>query len=316
MKTEHINELLRTPNAVSVDDLSGLHQLVESYPWCQSFQVLYAKALKENDDPRYSQQLKKTAVYSTDRKVLYRLLIQEGVQQSIATFGKLTEADLEEEHAPEETAPTEQAVPSPVAETTTTAPEVSSVDEPQPEPETDEEYLLDPHNLEQEVLKEVAARAYALEFESTKLVPEEKTKQPEPIALESTEPPVEEKPKKPAAPISFVDFISGKVAGVADNLPASEEKSEDEERLIDRFILNEPKIERRQSDFFSPVNMGKMSLIDSDELVTETLAEIYAKQGDTAKAKRAYQQLTLKYPEKSIYFASLIKKLEQSKSKK
>lgn len=312
MRTEHINELLRTPTAVTSDDLSGLNQLVNSYPWCQSFQVLYAKALKEDDDPRYNHQLKKTAVYATDRKVLYRLLMQEGVQQSIASFEKLTEEDLDEEVATEKTTQTEQTEVSPATEPT--APEISPDDEASQEPEaTEEETLLDPHNLEQEVLKEVAARAYAIEFESVKPSPEEKTVQPEPLESEIKETPTEEKPLKSAAPMSFLDFITRKPADAVVSSPAEPVENE---RLIDRFILNEPKIERRQSDFFSPVNMGKMSLVDSDELVTETLAEIYAKQGDTAKAKRAYQQLTLKYPEKSIYFASLIKKLEQSKSKK
>lgn len=330
MKTEHINKLLHHPASVSGSDVSGLHQLVESYPWCQSFQVLYTKALKESDDPRYNHQLKKTAVYATDRKILYRLLMQEGVQQSIATFNKLTEEDTAASEEAEQIgdadipevksndAGEDKSINDDItAEPKTASSEPDLTEKSDSASEANEEELLDAHNLEQEVLKEVAARAYALQFESQADSSEEKTEQHEAPELPNVEPSPEQEPEHGDAPMSFVDFITGKKA-VSEKTQtiAPPEKGKDEEQLIDRFISNEPKIERRQSDFFSPVNMGKMSLVDSDELVTETLAEIYAKQGDTAKAKRAYQQLTLKYPEKSIYFASLIKKLEQSKSKK
>jgi pentatricopeptide repeat protein len=56
--------------------------------------------------------------------------------------------------------------------------------------------------------------------------------------------------------------------------------------------------------------MARKSIEHSDEIVTETLAKVYAKQGNIAKAKRIYGQLILKNPEKKTYFASLIKQLE------
>lgn len=43
---------------------------------------------------------------------------------------------------------------------------------------------------------------------------------------------------------------------------------------------------------------------------TETLAQIYAEQGYFAEAKKIYSRLSLRYPEKSAYFASLIGKLQ------
>jgi|GEM_PF-559872 hypothetical protein len=92
--------------------------------------------------------------------------------------------------------------------------------------------------------------------------------------------------------------------------PHQEEKKNKESELIERFIKEEPKISKPKKEFYNPVNMARQSVVEDPEFVTETLASIYASQGNTAKAILAYQTLSLKYPEKKLYFASLIEKLE------
>jgi len=85
--------------------------------------------------------------------------------------------------------------------------------------------------------------------------------------------------------------------------------------LIEQFIQDEPRIKVKKSGFFNPVNMAKKSVQESDEFVTETLARIYAKQGNHHKAIRAYQKLSLKFPEKTAYFAALIEELKRTPNK-
>jgi predicted Zn-dependent protease len=81
--------------------------------------------------------------------------------------------------------------------------------------------------------------------------------------------------------------------------------------LIDRFIQQETPPPTRKATFFTPQQAARKSLDDSAGMVTETLARIYAKQGNLQKAIDAYRKLALKYPEKSAYFAALSRSLEE-----
>ncbi|MBL7924190.1 MAG: hypothetical protein JNL88_08330 [Bacteroidia bacterium] len=81
--------------------------------------------------------------------------------------------------------------------------------------------------------------------------------------------------------------------------------------LIDKFIRQEPRITPAKSTFYSPVNMAKRSIQEPEDLITETLASIYAQQGNFQKALQFYEKLSLKFPEKSRYFAALIEDLKK-----
>ena len=83
------------------------------------------------------------------------------------------------------------------------------------------------------------------------------------------------------------------------------------EQLIERFISEEPRITPSKSTFYSPVNMARKSVMETEDLVTETLAGIFARQGNFLKAIQYYEILSLKFPEKSRYFAGLIQELNK-----
>jgi hypothetical protein len=57
--------------------------------------------------------------------------------------------------------------------------------------------------------------------------------------------------------------------------------------------------------------MAKKSIEDHNEIVSETLARVYADQGNVQKAIQVYEKLSLLYPEKNTYFAALVEKLIQ-----
>ena len=87
-----------------------------------------------------------------------------------------------------------------------------------------------------------------------------------------------------------------------------------EKTIIEKFIKEEPRITPSRSTFYSPVNRAKESIVDHDDVVSETLARIHAQQGNYEKAISVYGKLSLLHPEKSAYFAALIMELKQKQN--
>ena len=78
--------------------------------------------------------------------------------------------------------------------------------------------------------------------------------------------------------------------------------------LIDKFIQNNPKIKplEKGKSFAVPVDKNKQDAA----LMTETLAKVYLEQKKYKNALQAYRILSLKYPEKSGFFADQIKRIQ------
>jgi hypothetical protein len=82
--------------------------------------------------------------------------------------------------------------------------------------------------------------------------------------------------------------------------------------LIDKFIIANPRIEpNKDKTNVSTEDIFKPFVEESAGLVTETLAKIYVSQGYYSKAIDIYEKLSLKFPEKSSYFASQIEKVKE-----
>lgn len=81
-------------------------------------------------------------------------------------------------------------------------------------------------------------------------------------------------------------------------------------QLIEKFTKDAPKIIYTPENHDAEANYGEDSLVEDPNIVSETLANIYASQGCTAKAIQMFEILKLHFPEKSCYFADRIEKLK------
>ncbi len=89
-----------------------------------------------------------------------------------------------------------------------------------------------------------------------------------------------------------------------------EKRDSDNQKLIEQFIKGDPGPIRADSGTSIRGDVSRASIREHDGLITDTLARIYVKQGLYAKAIYSYEKLSLKYPEKSAYFAAQIEKIK------
>jgi len=83
--------------------------------------------------------------------------------------------------------------------------------------------------------------------------------------------------------------------------------------LIDKFIQSNPRIEPSREKSDVPVeDLSQPFTEEKGGFVTETLARIYINQGYYSKATEIYEKLSLKFPEKSDYFASQIERIKEN----
>ena len=95
---------------------------------------------------------------------------------------------------------------------------------------------------------------------------------------------------------------------IAPSLPVKSGKGV---RLIDKFLEAQPKMPQiKEKESSSTLDAKSTQEDENEDSVTETLASIYARQGYYKKAVQIFEKLSLKYPEKSTYFAAQIEKIK------
>jgi len=85
--------------------------------------------------------------------------------------------------------------------------------------------------------------------------------------------------------------------------------------LIDQFLKSNPRIKPPQQSQEEHEDISLKYTEHPEDLVTEPMAKIYLSQGLADKAISIYEKLSLKYPEKSSYFAGQIQEIKQQLNK-
>ena len=298
MNVQDFTYLLQNPDKVVTPiQTKQLEDVLEEYPYFQAARALQLKGLRNLNSFKYNNALKKTAAYSTDRDVLFDFITSKDfLQNSIAnSISGKTNLNEKQESDIEELVEVKKAIP--IIE--------KSEDKPLPQDVEDADQILDPKlfkSKDPKVDKAIKAEKEKAkkELEIGKPLPftkQEKHSFSEWLQLASLKTIERDHEKLNANDSSEedIDFTLEKDV-------LKKKKFE----LIDKFIENNPKIVPTKKST-SKVDMTASIKLDKDELMTETLAKVYLEQKKYKKAIQAYKILSLKYPEKSGFFADRIK---------
>ncbi|WP_127018572.1 hypothetical protein [Flagellimonas beolgyonensis] len=296
--SDFIHILQNSNTILSPKQTRELEDIIEEYPYFQAARALHLKGLKNLDSYKYNNALKVTAAHTTDRDVLFDYITsQEFVQNNIADAIAGRGSKLEEQNAV-----SEAVEPNPNAESM-----LAVSDEPAlPQNLKDAEQILNPELFESKSSEEKPEPHIQKEQPSE---PETDLKLGKPI-------PFTKKEKH-----SFTEWLQ--LTSTTDEPEAEESEEnvmEELERkkkfeLLDRFIENNPKIVPKETPNLK-LDIKDSTKFDKNELMTETLAKVYLEQKKYKKAIQAFKILSLKYPEKSGFFADQIqavKKLQKEK---
>ncbi|MDP3311846.1 hypothetical protein [Lutibacter sp.] len=114
---------------------------------------------------------------------------------------------------------------------------------------------------------------------------------------------------KQSEPHTFNEWMQLSLQKPIDRTLKKEEIVNNKFRLIDQFIETNPKIKPVDKTVVN-IDLLMGEPVNNDNLMTETLAKVYLEQKKYDNAIQAYHILSLKYPEKSGFFADRIKAIK------
>ncbi len=290
MNTKNFTYLLANPQNISAEGQNNLANILEKYPYFQTARALQLKGLKNNNSFLYNDALKLTAVYTTDRNILFEYITSE-----VFTQNEISEIIQQHDESVTEI----KVISENVSE------QLNIELEKQIKTELKKaEAILNPKLFERKI-------------ESVEKIIEEETASHEKLKVDQPLDFTKEDSH------SFSEWL--KLTAATPIIRTVKKKATSEKQqnfdLIDKFIQDKPKLTPKENPTKSPLikqenkNLASQYTQTPDALMTETLAKVYLQQKNFKKALQAYHILILKYPEKSGFFADqirAIKKLESS----
>ena len=315
MQAKEFINYIKNPNSLEKNSVKDLQKLVNDFPYFQSAHLLLSLASKKWDASVYQKSLKKTAIVVTNRSHLFNLIQQFEISNTVIEDFDHQKLVVEEVLEPIDSTKelnilkaTELLIENSDSEITET--EFQQKTKPNAE-----------EVLENEIAKQVVGaivEKQMLNLSDTQLVFNQ-NKEPENFTDWLR---LIQKSNKQLSAENILDINTDNNTDIKTRLEKGKIITQESAlnkklknlALIDKIIENSPgqiKIKDDQK-FYSPEHNAKESLLENEHLVSETLAKIYALQGSVNKAVRAYEILSLKFPQKSAYFASLIQKLKNN----
>ncbi|MFA9211257.1 MAG: hypothetical protein ACEQR5_05485 [Moraxellaceae bacterium] len=322
MNLDQITAYIEDPSLLDATTLPVLKELADKHPFSSIYSLLYLNAVARFNSISLDAALNDHAYQLNDRKKLYQFIRTDF--EAIADIISTDKTDKVTEHVSASTTIdiTDQSIEL-IPELKATTVEIESIDESVAEsvPEisennsevtiitSDESEIIEEQipteesTFERETSAHSLEQAYVLsdnEFEEITKV-EEKSDVVEKINISE---------KRSFTAWLTIQKSENTTPEIAQELVEEKQKPAKKD-IIDRFIAQQPSISRTKQEFFSPSRKAKESLSEDALPVSETLAKIYAAQGNFPKAIHVYHQLSLNFPEKKSLFAVQIEELKK-----
>ncbi len=304
-KTDFIHTL-QNPQVITHQQTEAVKSIIDKFPYFQSARAIYLKGLKDQSSIEYNQELKITAAHTTDRSILFDFITSEAfIQNKISQFIKQNTAHLKGLDVSIEDISVEKSV---------------TIDDALKQQIKDTDGVLDPALFQPKEARPKKVSTFILdESEIIENVTEEtKTQEASADDILNLGKPLQFDKRESH---SFNEWLKLTRFKPIDRKQEKEEalieiktsealEKEKKFELIDKFISENPKISPKKP-LTQKGNLAKAQMIQPESLMTETLARIYVEQKNYKKAIQSYKILSLKYPEKSSFFANQIKAVEQ-----
>lgn len=335
MEQSRIQDWVKDSKTMDKNSHRELKYLVEKYPFFEVAHLLLLKKLNDSQSIRFKEELRNSSLYISDRRQLYLLLNDRlklvPFEKTVSVEkAKDAETNLETESINQQDFAADTIVEEPVIEELfELSAEISIVENEEKDILTDTDHLTNDEILE---LNEPGIDLIEVESKPEEEKAKEKSDSDLLVAatevyhigyggnfytLKENEEQEEEKLKDKNH--TFTDWMevvdkSEETSKSEPEKPAKPKKKNLD--LIDNFIQNEPSIQRNIKVADKQEDISVDSVRENDSFMSETLASIYVKQRLFDKAIAVYRKLELKNPEKNVYFASQIKKIEKLKNSK
>ncbi len=312
-------KILSDPNLVTEDTLSMLKEVIDEYPFFQAGRMLLLKNMHKLDHIRYNSELKHSAVYIPDRTKLFFLLNEIGNEpeeitvnnipvsqkvEPVLTTIKDEEIVKDEEDVVEVEKTEQQEEIQPKKEITFTDNYLNASDDYIDESGSFfnlsfSKGVQDVDKKEEDIEDIVLPAADLLDYESTTSAVYKLPDLDEVSQVDTNE------------SRSFSDWLHIMRYSNTSQQEEGEQKKTGMD-LIDSFLSKDPKIIPNTSKKHKNVDLSEDKDEGNDDILSETLAAIYIKQGHKSKAISIFEKLRLKYPEKNVYFARRISELTEN----
>ncbi|MBN2486371.1 MAG: hypothetical protein JXB34_10400 [Bacteroidales bacterium] len=300
MNVQEITHFIDNLSELNSETAIDLTLLADQYPYFQAAQLLRIKNLYMLSPAMATPALNFTAAYVTDRRILYYLLhpIEE---KPVIAKPRSHEKEVKD------------TIRENISDTLQYQKELAKADT------TDEIEFTASIDLRKEYGQGIELDEYVVRINNDKdtfellsdntgyTAGEYNVEAGEDVAVDQ---PVNDAEKEV---VDILSLINKNVPAetLADSHSSNAEGKSKNDSLIDNFLKTNPKIVPVKPGETPVKDISEDSVKESDHLITDTLATIYLNQGNYAKAIFAYEKLSLKYPEKSAYFAAQITEIKK-----